>query len=157
MLGAGVDKVAQILYTNNKVARQKVDDFIESYPGLKYLKQNVIPKDGERGHFVGLDGRLVPVPSEHHVLAGYLQNGESIIMKTACLLWRERARKEGLWFKQVDLVHDEFQTLCNDDDTEAALLAQFQREALAQAGRMLELKCPIVGDSKIGYNWKETH
>lgn len=157
LLGAGVDKVAQILYTNNKDARARVDDFIESYPGLKYLKQNVIPKDGERGYFVGLDGRLVPVPSEHHVLAGYLQNGEAIIMKTANLLWREKARKEKLWFKQVDLVHDEFQTLCNDNDDEAKLLAQYQREALAQAGEMLNLKCPIVGDSKIGYTWKDTH
>jgi DNA polymerase-1 len=157
LLGAGVDKVAEILYTSNKVAREKVDDFVESYPGLKYLKQKIIPKDGERGYFEGLDGRLVPVPSEHHVLAGYLQNGESIIMKTANLLWRERARKEKLWFKQVDLVHDEFQTLCNDDDTEAELLAQYQREALAKAGELLNLKCPVVGDSKIGYDWKSTH
>jgi len=157
LLGAGVDKVAEILYTNNKGAREAMDNFIEGYPGLKLLKQKSIPKDAERGYFIGLDGRLVKVPSEHHVLAGYLQNGESVVMKTANLLWRQEARKNNIYFRQVNLVHDEFQTVTKDDDVMANELQKIQEESITQAGKLLGVKCPLLGQGQQGYSWYETH
>lgn len=157
MLGAGLDKVAHILHTNNKGAKTAVDNFITGYPGLKILKEQQIPEDAKRGFFYGLDGRLVPVPSEHKVLAGYLQNGESIIMKEACLLWRANLKKEGLPFWQVDFVHDEWQTEVEDDDDIAAHVIDVQVQAIVQTGINLNLNCPLAGEGKQGYTWMETH
>lgn len=157
MLGAGVDKVAEILHTSSKDAASKVQDFIESYPGLKLLKKERIPNDGQRGYFFGIDGRIVPVPSEHHVLAGYLQNGESVVMKTACLIWRKQLREDGIWFKQADFVHDEWQTRVKDNDEIARRVVEVQTNSIKQAGEILGLKCPLLGQGKQGYNWAETH
>jgi DNA polymerase I len=157
LLGAGLDKVAFILHTSNKGAKTAVDSFIEGYPGLKALKTNQIPADAKRGFFYGLDGRLVPVPSEHKTLAGYLQNGESIIMKEACLLWRSELREKKIPFWQVDFVHDEWQTEVEDDDEIAALVIKTQVDAIVQTGINLKMNCPLAGEGKQGYTWMETH
>ena len=78
--------------------KEAVSSFILRYPGLKYLKDVVIPKDAKRGYFEGFDGRYVKCDSEHLMLAGYLQNGESVIMKRANVLWRNKLIKENIFF-----------------------------------------------------------
>jgi DNA polymerase I len=157
LLGVGVDKAAQILYTTNKGAKEKIELFLEATPKLKALRDVQCQYDADRGYFVGLDGRLVPAPSKHHMLAGYLQNGEAVIMKTACVLWRTRLKKEGIFFRHVNFVHDEWQTIVKDDDNEANYIAQVQMDSIVEAGKILNLRCPLKGDKKIGYNWMETH
>lgn len=157
LLGAGVDKVAQILHNSTKDARTAVDSFISGYPGLKRLKTVQIPADGKRGYFIGLDGRLVPVPSEHHVLAGYLQNGEQLIMKTANVDWRAKLKGEKFPFWQVDFVHDEWQVEVEDDDAAAAHAIETMAQSIVDAGIALNLNCPLAGQGKMGYNWAETH
>ncbi len=158
LLGAGLDKIAQILYTTNKnEAKERVNQFVEGYPNLKILKEVQCKNDADRGYFVGLDGRFVPTPSQHHTLAGYLQNGEAIIMKTACYLWRKKLKSEGVWFRHVNFVHDEWQTITRDTDDEANYVAKVQMDAIVQAGVDLGLRCPLAGAPKIGYNWAECH
>lgn len=167
LLGVGVDKASFILHTSSKEAREKILQFIEAYPGLRYLKEEIIPKDAEKGYFIGLDGRYVPVPSEHHVLAGYLQNGEALIMKAACVHpdigWRVKLKKENIPFKLVDFVHDEWQTELPDDDEVVKYVGLVQAQSIVDAGVLFNLKCPTAGavsyhNGKVGgYNWSETH
>lgn len=157
LLGAGLDKVGHILHTNSRESKIAVDSFIAGYPGLKRLKDNVIPEDAKRGYFFGLDGRLVPVPNEHKVLAGYLQNGEQLIMKTAALIWRQELRKLQIPFWMVDFVHDEWQTETEDDDKIAQKVIEVQAQSIVQAGLNLNMNCPLAGQGKMGYNWSETH
>jgi len=167
LLGVGIDKAASILHTGGKEAREKIETFIQAYPGLALLKEKQIPKDAEKGYFVGLDGRLVPVPSEHHVLAGYLQNGEALVMKAACVHpdvgWRVKLKKEKIPFKLVDFVHDEWQTEVDDDDEVAAYVGKVQAQSIVDAGLLFNLNCPTAGavsyhNGKVGgYNWSETH
>lgn len=157
LLGAGIPKLAQILKCSVPEARKAYDDFLDFYPGLRDLKEKRIPQDAARGYFVGIDGRLVPQDSEHLMLAGYLQNGESIIMKKANTLWRERLRKEKIWFKQVDFVHDEWQTELEDELTIVKTVASIQIQSIIDAGEYYKLNCPLDGSSSVGYNWYETH
>src|SRR5690606_29196219 len=96
LLGAGIAKVAEILQCDSTTARRSVDNFISSYPKLKDLKRTQIPADARRGYFIGLDGRKVICDSEHLMLAGYLQNGEAIIMKGACIEWQNELRRQGI-------------------------------------------------------------
>jgi len=159
LLGAGIDKIAVILECSREEARIARDNFLEAYPGLKRLKEETIPLDAKRGFFRGLDGRAVQCNSEHLMLAGYLQSGEAIIMKTANLLWRKALQKERLmrWLFQVNLVHDEFQTSVLDKPSLPEYVAEVQKQSIADAGVALNLFLPLAGSSSIGLNWMQTH
>lgn len=157
LLGASIPKVAEILKCSNKEASQAVNNFLAALPGLKKLKDWTIPNDARRGYFIGLDGRRVSCSSEHHMLAGYLQNGEAVIMKHANILWRTRAKTEGIPFKQVNFVHDEWQTEVYGTKEQAERLGEIQRQSLEDIGRKLSVFCPLAGNTKIGKTWLQTH
>ncbi len=157
LLGAGVDMVAHILECSRDQAQTAVNNFIEFYPGLKALKEDIIPRDARLGYFKGFDGRFVSVSSEHLVLAGYLQNGESCIMKTATKIWYPKLVKEKINFKFINFVHDEWQTEVDDNDELCDYVGRVQADAIVEAGEILKLNCPQAGEIKKGYNWFETH
>lgn len=158
LLGAGNDKVAELLQYSKKQAVLAQESFIEGYPGLKRLRYEDIPEIALKGYFEGIDGRYVPVPNEHKVLAGLLQNGESIVMKQAAVIWRTEARRLKIPFWQVNDVHDEWQTETEDNDEVANLLERIQCDSIRQAGEMFKLNCPLLGTGgNQGYSWAETH
>jgi DNA polymerase-1 len=155
LLGAGKAKQAQILDATKQEAQRGFDHLIGYYPGWDELRKGRLREDGERGYFEGLDGRLVITPSAHHVLAGYLQNGESVVMKMASLLWHEELRKRGVPFWFVNDVHDEWQTETLLQHAE--FVGQIQAWSIKKIGEELGLNCPLAGKYVIGNNWKETH
>lgn len=157
LLGAGVEKTAQVLSCNQAQAREAREAFLGGYDGLRRIREEQIPKDASRGYFVGLDGRYVVCDSEHLMLAGYLQNGEAVIMKQANIKWRQQLRQERIPFWQVNFVHDEWQTETLDDDELAEYIAKVQIQAIVDTGLQLNLKCPLAGSRNIGYTWNETH
>jgi DNA polymerase-1 len=164
LLGAGVLKISQILGCTLEEAKEARDRFIEANPGLAELKDHIIPRDAARGYFIGLDGRAVMCDSEHLMLAGYLQNGEAIVMKKANLIWRKNLRAEGINFKQVNFVHDEWQTEIIGTYDDALKAAKIQADSIREAGVLLKLRCPLEGSFlnshkqlAIGRTWADTH
>jgi DNA polymerase-1 len=176
LLGAGIAKVAQILDCSLEEARIAVDNFIDRYPGLKYLKEERIPEDAYNGWFQGFDGRYVVVRGddqgsrEHYMLGGYLQNGESCIMKHATSLWYPKLISEKVPFTFVNFVHDEWQTEVPQDLEIAKYVATTQAQSIADTGVNFGLNCPmagsvfsdhgmVIGNEKwaIGDNWLVTH
>lgn len=157
LLGAGNGKVAEILETTSGQAKQAVARFIESYPGLKELKETQIPRDARKGYFVGLDGRKVICNNEHLMLAGYLQNGEAVIMKGACREWQEILTREKIPFRMVTWPHDEWQTEIPDDDDICQYVQEIQIQAIRNQATILGMNCPLEGSSSWGYTWKDTH
>lgn len=169
LLGAGIGKLAEILECSPEEAREALSRLSERYRGFATLKSDVLPRDGKRGYFIGLDGRKVPIPGEtasartHLAMSGYLQNGEAIIMKRACLKWHSML--EGVDQKIVNFVHDEWQTEVSNDFTLALKIAKVQSDSLRLVGEELGLKCPLAGsywnddhkDYTIGVNWYQTH
>lgn len=156
LLGAGTGKVASILSTNAAKAKASVTSFLESLPGLKKLKNGQIPRDARRGYFVGLDGRKVLCDSEHLMLAGYLQNGEAVIMKRWNREWTRLAHEAGMWYNIVDFVHDEVQVEVETKD-EAVKLIELQKKAMSNVSKELDMFCPLEVSGDIGSNWAETH
>lgn len=156
LLGAGTGKVAQILSCTNPEAIDAVDRFMRSTGGLYELKKERIPQMARKGGFTGLDGRFVKCTSEHLMLAGILQNGEACVMKYANVMWRKEAKASGIWFKQVNFVHDEWQVEVKSKE-DAEELGRIQREAIKQVGLDLGVKCPLAGTTDVGFNWAETH
>lgn len=157
LLGAGLDKQSKILHTTLEGARESNDNFLLGYPGLSALKHEVIPSDASRGYFVGLDGRLVKCNSDHLMLAGYLQGGESTVVKMATLRADKIFKKEKVPVKIVNLVHDETEWECVDDDDVANYVALVMKESFVKIGEDLGLRCPLLGTSKMGYTWYDVH
>jgi len=157
LLGAGVSKTAQILGVNQREAQAARDRFEKSIDGLYQLKNQMVPYIAERGYFTGYDGRKVPVPSAHKTLAGILQSGESVLMKHSLIRWHEAARKEGINFKMVGFIHDEYQVEVIGTKEEAERLGQIQAECMLETGKALGFKIPTPGSYDVGKNWAETH
>lgn len=169
VLGASASKIAEIFECSAWEAEEAVENFIGRYPGLRELKSQRIPRDAARGYFQGFDGRYVKCDSEHLMLAGYLQNGESTIMKVATQQWKREVEKENIWYKFVNFVHDEWQTVIDpailyirgkDKEGKDILghrLGDIQAQAITWAGEVLNCKCPQAGQYKIGSTWADTH
>jgi DNA polymerase-1 len=157
LMGAGSPRIAQVLGCSPSEATRAKDNFLERYPGYAHLRNVQTPQDANRGYFTGVDGRKVNVRDKHRVIAGYLQNTEVIVMKTANLIWHDQLEAEGIPFKQVDFVHDEWQTECPRDRRLADYIGQVQAAAIAEAGRRLSLNCPMAGNFRVGRNWYQTH
>ncbi len=170
LLGGGVGKLSQILEVDEVAGKLSLARLLDRYSGLSRLKDTVIPVDARRGYFQGIDGRLVKLPGEtpgerkHLCMSGYLQNGEAVVMKLACLKWHEQMKDIPDW-KFVNFVHDEWQTECKNSLDTALRIAKIQAESLRLVGEELGLKCPLAGsywnddrkDYTIGLNWKVTH
>ena len=170
ILEAGLGKIAQILSCSKTEAEEARENFLDRYPGLRYIKEEVVPEDAAKGYFIGFDGRAVRIRGEdidsrkHFTLAGYLQSGESIIMKRAVEIWYPKLRAEGVPFWPVNFVHDEYQTEVLNDLETATYVAETQAAAIRQVGIDLNLRCPMAGSIlnshgkiAIGETWLETH
>lgn len=181
LLGAGISKLAAVLETSKDETEVALQRLMSRYQGWKYLKEHVLPIDGERGWFLGIDGRHVAIPGEtsgarkHLAMSGYLQSGEAIVIKKASVLvdeqlkaakfvrrMIERAQKSPFF---VNVVHDEIQLECPNDMTIALEIAKITADAIKEAGEFYKLKCPMAGsyynedthDYTIGCTWFETH
>jgi DNA polymerase-1 len=157
LMGAGSPRISTVLNCTHRQAEEAKANFLKRYPGYAHLRNVQTPRDAERGYFVGVDGRLVNVRDKHRVIAGYLQNTEVVVMKTANLIWHDQLEAEGIPFKQVDFVHDEWQTECPRDRRLADYIGQVQAAAITEAGRRLALNCPMAGNFRVGRNWYQTH
>lgn len=169
LLGAGIGKLSEILGVGKSETEEALDRLLQRYTGFKYLKENIIPADAKSGWFLGLDGRRVPLPGstvgtrKHLCMSGYLQNGEAIVMKKACLKWHDRLKEDGALL--VNFVHDEWQTEVPNNMQTAIRIAKMQADSLREVGEELKLNCPLAGsywsddhnDYTIGTNWSVTH
>lgn len=157
LLGAGIAKVAEILECSLSEARDAVEKFLDFYPQLRELKKEIIPRDADRGYFEGLDGRYVINDSEHLMLSGYLQNGEAVVMKHACIYWRQKLHDLEIPFRLVNFVHDEWQTLVPDNEEIIKTVCEIQQDSIRRQAERFNILCPLDAESAVGSNWMETH
>lgn len=169
LLGAGANKLREILDCSEQAAEEAYQRLLQRYTGFQHLKDTIIPRDGKRGWFVGLDGRRVRIPGDtegsrrHLAMSGYLQNGEAVVMKSATLLWHDKLADMDA--SLVNFVHDEWQTETPNDMKVALQIASLQSDSLRIVGEKLNLRCPLAGsywnddlkDYTIDRNWSKTH
>lgn len=155
--GASAPKVSEIFGCSLKLAKEALDTFVRAYPGLALLKSNAIPRDAERGYFIGVDGRYVLCDSEHLMMGMLLQNAEATLMKRANRMWMEELDQLKIRYKQVNFVHDEWVTEVYGDKDTAILVGKIQSDCIRKVGEMYGLRCPLAGESKIGKNWLQVH
>ena len=173
LLGGGLGKLAVILGCSQSEAKEALNRLLERYTGFARMRNQTIPSDARRGYFIGIDGRKVALPGEtqrdreHLCMSGYLQNGEALVIKRAAIIADKALssdKERGSW-KFVDIVHDELQSEVKNSFDFALKVAKIKAEAIVQAGKEYNLRCPMAGsyynedhkDYTIGKNWYVTH
>ena len=154
LYGAGDAKIGSIVGGSSRKGAQLKQRFLDSLPALLKLI-NKVARHGLDGSLPGLDGRRVLIRSEHAALNTLLQSAGAIVMKQALVIATNKLARYGYPYKLVAQVHDEFQVEVPEEY--AQQVGAVFRNAIREAGRTLELRCPLDGEYKIGNNWSETH
>jgi DNA polymerase I-like protein with 3'-5' exonuclease and polymerase domains len=155
LYGAGSAKIGSIVGGSAKEGQKLIDSFLQNTPKLKRLREKVARLYAKEGWLQGLDGRKLLVRAEHSALNTLLQGAGAIVMKQAVVILHKKLRKAKIDFKFVVNCHDEWQIETTPEDAER--VGMMGKEAIKEAGIMLNMRCPLDGEYKVGNSWKETH
>jgi len=130
-----------------------------TWTGAGKLNYTVQGRARTQGKLRGLDGRTLWVRSSHSALNLILQSAGIIIMKQVMAIANEEMAKAGL-VEDRDYglrmwVHDEVQYSALPECAET--VGEVLTDCVPLAGKMLNFRCPISGEYKIGNTWAETH
>ena len=154
LYGAGPSKVGSIVGGGAKEGQEILNNFYSSTPKLKALMDKV-QRIAEKGYLPGLDGRQVIVRSAHAALNTLLQSCGAIIAKQWCVEAHKEFRKRKIPYSQVAFVHDELQGSVRDQWSEEC--GDILVRSAAKAGEILNFRCPVGAEYKVGLNWYDTH
>jgi DNA polymerase I len=124
--------------------------FIQSIPGLQKFR-----REAKVGWVTCLDGRRIYVPFKHKKLAALLQSFEACIIKRANVGFHKELTNMGIWFKQCNQIHDEYQIVT--EKSSAKIVGETVVKHIIKAGEIYGSRCPLDGEWKEGYSWSETH
>lgn len=155
LYGAGSAKIGSIVGGSAKEGQKLIDSFLRNTPKLKALREKVARIYAKEGWLPGLDGRKLLVRAEHSALNTLLQGAGAIVMKQAVVILHKKLRQSKIDFKIVANVHDEWQIEVEDSRADEA--GQLGKQAIKEAGIVLNMRCPLDGEYKVGNSWKETH
>jgi DNA polymerase-1 len=159
LYGAGPAKIGSIVGGSDKEGKRLINKFMKATPAIKLLRESVAAAVKSRGYLKGLDGRTLPVRSEHAALNTLLQSAGAVISKKATvILYKNLTHKGYIWgvdYAQVAHVHDEVQLIASEDI--ADVIGQEAVKAFELAGEYYNFRCPITGEYKVGDNWADTH
>lgn len=154
LYGAGAAKAGSIVGGNTSHGKKLIESFVNNTPGLAQLKAK-ISRFAKKGHLPGLDGRRVWIRSEHAALNTLLQSAGAIIAKQWLVECYEALNAANTPAKLMAWVHDEVQY--ETDPQHANAVKEIVEKAATKAGIVLQFRCPVDAEGKIGINWYETH
>ena len=146
--------LSQDLSISRGEAKEYMDKYFETYPGVKAYQEKVIQDAKNTGYSVTLYGRRRPIPElkmsnfnlrqfgERVAMNAPIQGTAADIMKIAMINVFFRLRKERLKSRLILQIHDELviETAPDEIDTVTALLQQ-EMENAAKLAVPLEVEC----------------
>ena len=157
LYGAGNEKIGQIVGKGKAEGAKLKKEFLSKIPALRQLR-DAVQKKAEKGFITGLDGRKVPVRSNHAALNTLLQSAGAIICKRWIVEMHSLLKeefKEGEDYAQVAFVHDEVQlTVKREYGTR---IGELGVKAISITGEKYGLRIPLTGEFKTGASWADTH
>jgi len=158
LYGAGDQKIGSILGKGASVGKKVKNQFLRKTPALKELRKAVQLK-AKKGFLKGLDGRTIPVRSEHSALNTLFQSAGAIICKRWVVELHKLLQLEGYTYAQdyaqVAFVHDEIQMIVKEDYVRD--IGNLAVKAIGVAGDAYNFRIPLTGEWTCGRNWAETH
>ena len=155
LYGAGAAKIGSIVGGSSKEGQALITRFLRNTPRLRALREKVSRIYVQKAWLPGLDGRKLLVRSEHSALNTLLQGAGSIAMKQALVIFNKRLRQSKMDYKFVANVHDEWQLEVEEHRADEA--GKMGVQAITDASVVLNMRCPLGGEYRVGNNWKDTH
>ena len=156
--------LAERMGVSRTEAKQLIDDYFQTYPGVKAYMEKSIEMARERGFTETIFRRRCQLPdinSNNSVVRGYaernainapIQGSAADIIKIAMIRISRRMKEEGLKSKMILQVHDElnFSVLPEEKEKLQALVIEEMQGAAS-------LNVPLIADCGWGTNWLEAH
>lgn len=154
--------LSQDLSISTKEAKEYIDRYFETYPGIKGFLDGLVSGAKAQGYVTTMYGRRRPIPElkssnymqrsfgERVAMNSPIQGTAADIIKIAMIRVHDRLREEGLKSRLILQVHDEL--LIEAYEEEAERVEQILQEEMQQAA---ELDVPLEIDMHRGRNWYE--
>jgi len=152
--GAGSAKIGSIIGGSTADGERAKEKFLRATPSLRSLREKV-ERVAQRRWVRGLDQRKIIIRHPHAALNTLLQGAGAIVMKYALTLLEQYVINKQIKAFPVVNVHDEFQY--EVEESRAEEFGRLAVQSIIDAGKQLNVRCPLNGEYKIGNNWSETH
>ena len=152
--GAGSKKIGSIIGGSERDGERIKEKFLRATPSLRSLREKV-ERIASRRWVRGLDQRKIIIRYPHAALNTLLQGAGATVMKYALTLLEEYVSINKIKAYPVVNVHDEFQYEVEESKTEQ--FGKLAVQSIIEAGKQLNIRCPLNAKYKVGNNWSETH
>ncbi len=181
--GAGDIKIGRMVVSNSEEWKEQYDDLVRKYSkkeatnvaskrayrtvgkeirtrleeGITGLPQLLldVKVSAQRGYLSPLDGRRIPVRSEHSALNTLLQGSAAIVAKRWLSSSMDVVRKRKLDSHMLIFSHDEVQSDVRPDHVDQHI--DIFMRGIKYTEKFYSIKIPLDGEAKVGSNWCETH
>ncbi|NOZ08850.1 MAG: DNA polymerase I [FCB group bacterium] len=164
MYGAGPYRMSQELSIPMKQARELINSYFNTYPGIrKYIEETLISAR-EKGFVTTLFGRKRHLPNltstrvqeiqaeERAAINMPIQGTAAELIKLAMIRINEKMKKNGFQSKMILQIHDEL--LFEVPESELESLTQLVVDEMENA---IQLNVPLKVDCGVGDSWYEAH
>ena len=164
MYGISSFGLAQRLGISRTEAKNLIDDYYRSFPGIRTYIEKVIAGAKENGYVETIFGRRRYLPdinsrnftvrslAERNAVNAPIQGSSADIIKLAMINIHRRLREGGYRSRMVLQVHDELLFDTYEDERER--LMKMVREEMES---VCTLAVPVTVDCNAGKNWLEAH
>lgn len=154
--------LSQDLSISTKEAKEYIERYFETYPGIKGFLDGLVAGAKEEGYVTTMFGRRRPIPElkssnfmqrsfgERVAMNSPIQGTAADIIKIAMIRVHDRLQEEGLKSRLILQVHDEL--LIEARLEEADRVERILEEEMQQAAKLL---VPLEIDMHRGENWYE--
>lgn len=154
--------LSQDLSISTKEAKEYIERYFETYPGIKGFLEGLVAGAKEQGYVMTMFGRRRPIPElkssnfmqrsfgERVAMNSPIQGTAADIIKIAMIRVHDRLKEEKMRSRLILQVHDEL--LIEAAEEEAEQVEQILAEEMQQA---VQLTVPLEIDMHRGANWYE--
>lgn len=154
--------LSQSLHISMAEARDMIDRYYESYPGVRTFLDNVVARAKQTGYAETMYGRRRHIPelkAKNPQLRGFgertamnhpMQGTAADIIKIAMARVSRRLEEEGFAAHMILQVHDELDFECPADEVER--LTTMVRDVMEH---VVDLRVPLIAEASTGITWAD--
>jgi DNA polymerase-1 len=156
--------LAQRLDIPNREAKELIENYFASYPGVKAYMDGAIQRAAEDGyvetmfarrrvlHDIRSSNRTVRGVAERNAINAPIQGSAADVMKLAMVEIRRRFKAEGIRSQMIMQVHDE--VVIDTLNSELEAVKRIVKEAMESVA---ELRVPLIAEVNSGDTWLAAH
>ena len=156
--------LAQRMNIENKEAKQIIEDYFRTFPGVKAYMEKSKEMAREKGYAETIFHRRRYLPdinsrngtvrgfAERNAINAPIQGSEADIIKVAMVRIFNRFKAEGIKSKMIIQVHDELNFSVYPEEKE-----KVEKIVVEEMQNAYHLSVPLIADAGWGSNWLEAH